>query len=142
MEVYCPPMAESTPPHPVLEAYYPVAADRQSFVGELFDGAARHYNHIGRMLDLGSGSMYRRQALQRAGLRRGMRLLDVATGTGLLARGAVEILGDPRGVVGVDASGGMLRVARPALSGPLVRGLCDAMSFRVDPLDLVCVGCD
>ena len=38
------------------------------FVDELFDGAARHYNHIGRMLDLGYGPMYRRQALQRAGL--------------------------------------------------------------------------
>ena len=133
-------MAESTPPHPVLEAYYPVAADRQSFVGELFDGAARHYNHIGRMLDLGSGSMYRRQALQRAGLRRGMRLLDVATGTGLVARGAVEILGDPRGVVGVDPSGGMLREARTALSGPLVRGRGEALPFRDDTFDMLSMG--
>jgi len=133
-------MAESTPPHPVLEAYYSVAADRQSFVGELFDGAARHYNHIGRMLDLGSGPMYRRQALQRAGLRRGMRLLDVATGTGLVARGAVEILGDPRGVVGVDPSGGMLREARTALSGPLVRGRGEALPFREDTFDMLSMG--
>ena len=140
MEVYCSPMAESTPPHPVLEAYYSVAADRQSFVGELFDGAARHYNHIGRMLDLGSGPMYRRQALQRAGLRRGMRLLDVATGTGLVARGAVEILGDPRGVVGVDPSGGMLREARTALSGPLVRGRGEALPFRDDTFDMLSMG--
>ena len=95
-------VTESIPPHPVLEEYYPVQAARQSFVGELFDGAARYYNHIGRMLDLGSGPMYRRQALQRAGLKRGMRLLDVATGTGLVARGAAEVLGDPRRVVGVD----------------------------------------
>ena len=31
------PMTESTPPHPVLEKYYSTAADRESFVGGLFD---------------------------------------------------------------------------------------------------------
>ena len=133
-------MTESTPPHPVLEEYYPVAADRQSFVGELFDGAARYYNRIGRMLDLGSGLWYRRQALQRAGLRPGMRLLDVATGTGLVAHGAGEILGDPRGVIGVDPSGGMLREARTALSGPLVRGRAEALPFRADSFDMLSMG--
>ena len=60
-------MSESVPPHPVLEPYYTVKAERQSFVDDLFDGAARYYNHIGRMLDFGCGPMYRRQALQRAG---------------------------------------------------------------------------
>jgi len=140
MEVYLAAMTESTPPHPVLEEYYPVAADRQSFVGELFDGAARYYNHIGRILDLGSGPWYRRQALQRAGLLPGMRLLDVATGTGLVARGAVEILGDPRDVVGVDPSGGMLREARTALSGPLVRGRGEALPFRDDTFDMLSMG--
>jgi len=115
-------VTESIRPHPVLEEWYPVQTDRESFVDELFDGAARHYNHIGRMLDLGSGPMYRRQALQRAGLRPGMRLLDVATGTGLVARGGAEVVGDPRRVVGIDPNSGMLREARMAVSSPLVRG--------------------
>ena len=66
-------MSESVPPHPVLNGYY-----------------------IGRMLDLGCGPMYRRQTLQRAGLKPGMRLLDVATGTGLMERGAVLLVSDPR----------------------------------------------
>src|SRR5262249_50585552 len=53
IEVYCVSYApkgtsvsESIRPHPVLEAWYPVQAERASFVDELFDGAARHYNHI------------------------------------------------------------------------------------------------
>ena len=133
-------MTESIPPHPVLEEYYPVQADRQSFVGELFDGAARYYNHIGRMLDLGSGPMYRRQALQRAGLKPGMRLLDVATGTGLVARGAAEVLGDPRRVVGIDPSSGMLREARMALSSPLLRGRAEILPFRKDSFDMLSMG--
>ncbi len=125
-------MTELTPPHPVLEEYYRVPADRHSFVGDLFDGAARYYNHIGRMLDLGSGPMYRRQALQRAGLKKGMRLLDVATGTGLVARGGVAILGDPRRVIGVDPSVGMLREARLAVTSPLTRGRAESLPFRAD----------
>jgi demethylmenaquinone methyltransferase / 2-methoxy-6-polyprenyl-1,4-benzoquinol methylase len=133
-------MTESTPPHPVLDAYYSTAADRQSFVGDLFDGAAHYYNRIGQMLDLGSGPMYRRQALQRAGLRPGMRLLDVATGTGLVARGGVAILGEPRAVVGVDPSRGMLGEARKALSTPLVQGRAEALPFRDDLFDMLSMG--
>lgn len=133
-------MTESTPPHPVLEEYYSTAADRQSFVGALFDGAARYYNRIGQMLDLGSGPWYRRQALQRAGLRPGMRLLDVATGTGLVARGAAGVLGEPRRVIGVDPSRGMLREARKALAGPLVQGRAEALPFRDDLFDMLSMG--
>jgi len=133
-------VTESIRPHPVLEEYYPVQADRQSFVDQLFDGAARYYNHIGRMLDWGSGPMYRRQALQRAGLRKGMRLLDVATGTGLVARGGVEIVGDPRRVVGIDPNNGMLREARTALDSPLVRGRAEILPFRSDTFDMLSMG--
>jgi len=133
-------MTESTPPHPVLDTYYATAADRQSFVGELFDGAARYYNRIGQMLDLGSGPWYRRQALRRAGLRPGMRLLDVATGTGLVARGAASILGESGGVIGVDPSRGMLGEARKALSGCLVQGRAEALPFRDDLFDMLSMG--
>ena len=133
-------MTGSTPPHPVLDKYYPSDADRQSFVGTLFDGAARHYNRIGTMLDLGSGPWYRRWALRRAGLRPGMRLLDVATGTGLVARGAVRTLGEPGRVVGVDPSRGMLREARKALAGPLVQGRAEALPFRDGLFDMLSMG--
>jgi demethylmenaquinone methyltransferase/2-methoxy-6-polyprenyl-1,4-benzoquinol methylase len=133
-------MTELTPPHPVLEEYYRVPADRHSFVDDLFDGAARYYNHIGRMLDLGSGPMYRRQALQRAGLKKGMRLLDVATGTGLVALGGVAILGDPRRVIGVDPSVGMLREARLAVTSPLTRGRAESLPFRADTFDMLSMG--
>jgi demethylmenaquinone methyltransferase/2-methoxy-6-polyprenyl-1,4-benzoquinol methylase len=133
-------VTESIRPHPVLEEWYPVQSDRESFVDELFNGAASYYNHIGRMLDLGSGPMYRRQALQRAGLKRGMRLLDVATGTGLVARGGVEVLGDPRRVVGIDPNRGMLREARMAVSSPLVRGRAEILPFRAESFDMLSMG--
>src|SRR5688500_20269750 len=95
-------MPTSTQPHPVLDRYYPRENERDSFVATLFDGAARHYDRVGHVLALGSGPYYRRNALARAGLRPGMKLLDVATGTGQVARAATRILRDPRGVVGLD----------------------------------------
>ncbi len=133
-------MTASTPPHPVLKDYYSSAADRQPFVGALFDGTARHYNRVGQMLDLGSGLWYRCGALRRAGLRPGMRLLDVATGTGLVARGAATILGEPGRVIGMDPSRGMLGEARKALSGPLFQGRAEALPFRDDAFDMLSMG--
>lgn len=130
----------STPPHPVLDRYYRSDGDREAFVTELFDGAARHYERAGRALDLGSGRWYRRRALLRAGLRPGMRFLDVATGTGLVAGGAARVLGAPGRVVGVDPSRGMLGEARKALSGPLVQGRAEMLPFSDGSFDMLSMG--
>jgi demethylmenaquinone methyltransferase / 2-methoxy-6-polyprenyl-1,4-benzoquinol methylase len=133
-------MSTPTPPHPVLDRYYPHEGDRASFVATLFDGAARHYDRVGHVLALGSGPYYRRTALERAGLRRGMKLLDVATGTGQVARAATRILRDPGNVVGLDPSAGMLGEARRAHSGPLVRARAEAMPLRDGLFDMVSMG--
>jgi len=69
-----------------------------------------------------------------------MRLLDVATGTGLVARGAVRTLGEPGRVIGVDPSRGMLREARKALAGPLVQGRAEALPFRYGLFDMLSMG--
>jgi demethylmenaquinone methyltransferase / 2-methoxy-6-polyprenyl-1,4-benzoquinol methylase len=127
------------PPHPVLEEYYSRPDERQGFVADLFDGCARYYNRVGTMLDLGSGRWYRRDALRRAGLRKGMRLLDVAAGTGLMTRGGVDIVGKSN-VVGVDPSQGMLGEAKKAVTAPLVRGRAEALPFRGDRFDMLSMG--
>lgn len=130
----------STPPHRVLAQYYQSERDRASFVTALFDRAARHYDWVGHLLAFGSGPYYRRRALAHAGLRPHMTLLDVATGTGQVARAAARILGDPRRVVGLDPSGGMLREARRAHRGPLVRGRAEAIPLRDDAFDMLSMG--
>ena len=127
------------PPHPVLDQYYSRPDERQGFVADLFDGCARYYNRVGTMLDLGSGRWYRRDALRRAGLRKGMRLLDVAAGTGLMTRGGVDIVGKSN-VVGVDPSQGMLGEARKAVTAPLVRGRAEALPFRGGRFDMLSMG--
>jgi demethylmenaquinone methyltransferase/2-methoxy-6-polyprenyl-1,4-benzoquinol methylase len=129
-----------TAPHPVLTEYYRSDAERAGFVNSLFDNSARHYDRLCQLMSFGSGQWYRRQTLLRAGLQPGMHVLDVATGTGLVARSALEIVGDPRAVVGLDPSAGMLREARKATSAPLVQGRVETLPFSRDRFDLLTFG--
>lgn len=114
--------------------------ERPAFVTRLFDGAAHDYDWICRVMSLGSGTAYRRRVLLRAGLAPGMTLLDVATGTGLVAEAALGILGRPDAVVGVDLSRGMLEQARARLPIRLVQGQAEALPFPGARFDLLSMG--
>lgn len=114
--------------------------DRQESVTALFDRTAVHYDWICRAMSLGSGQLYRRSALVRAGLSNGMKILDVATGTGLVARAAVNLIGNARPVVGLDPSHGMLMESRKWNPYPLVQGLGESLPFRNECFDFVSNG--
>src|SRR5687768_7182807 len=102
-------------PHPPIRGYYERPEQKRSTVRRMFDEAAGDYDRIERLMALGSGSWYRRGALRRSGLTPGMRVLDVATGTGLVAREAAAIVGERPALIGVDPSAGMLAQARRSL---------------------------
>ncbi len=99
-------------PHTPLPRYYHDEEEHQRFVREMFDGTAPDYDRVERLLALGTGPWYRRQALRRAGLVPGMEVLDVGTGTGLVAREALALVGPTGCVTGVDPSAGMMAQAR------------------------------
>ena len=67
-------------PHPPLREYYPTEEARRRRVDGMFDASAGHYDWINSVMSLGSGEWYRRQALARAGVAPGMRVLDVGSG--------------------------------------------------------------
>lgn len=127
-------------PHPTLRSYYGTDQDKAAFVRKLFDSSAVHYDLIERRMALGSGPWYRRQALSRAGLAPGMRMLDVAIGTGLVAREAVTILGGADGLVGLDPSAGMLQEARRNLGVQAALGLGEQLPFRDESFDFLSMG--
>jgi demethylmenaquinone methyltransferase/2-methoxy-6-polyprenyl-1,4-benzoquinol methylase len=135
-----PPVTSPLPPSPEVPEERPGLAERRRGVASLFADAARDYNCVGGSLDLGSGRWYRGYALRRAGLGPGMTLLDVATGTGLLARAGARIVRTSGAVVGVDANAAMLREARQALPGTLVQGWAESLPFRSDRFDVLSVG--
>ena len=127
-------------PHPVLKKYYESERDRRPFVNALFDNAAEHYDFVCGLGSLGSGRYYRRWVLLQSGLRAGMKFLDVATGTGMIAQGATRILGKPGAVIGLDPSAGMLREARRIVAVPLVQGTVEELPFESDHFDFLCIG--
>jgi demethylmenaquinone methyltransferase / 2-methoxy-6-polyprenyl-1,4-benzoquinol methylase len=127
-------------PHPVLPAYYADARERPAFVRSLFNQTATHYDRINTMLSLGSGGWYRRRTLRQAGLRPGQRVLDVAIGTGLVAREASRIVGDKNSVIGLDLSESMLDEARRSLGIPLIQGLAEQLPVAADSIDFLSMG--
>jgi demethylmenaquinone methyltransferase/2-methoxy-6-polyprenyl-1,4-benzoquinol methylase len=125
------------PPHAPLTRYY--ERDRQDYVVDLFNRTAQHYDTI-ESLFLKGGLWYRRFGMKRAGMRPGMKVLDVATGTGAVARGAARIVGPRGSVFGCDPSPGMLAQAKRVFSGPLTHGVGDALPFRSELFDFVTMG--
>jgi demethylmenaquinone methyltransferase / 2-methoxy-6-polyprenyl-1,4-benzoquinol methylase len=98
---------------------------------ELFSGLPARYDRMGAVLSFGQDPRWRRALVDRIDPRAGMRILDVATGTGMVA----ALLAD-RGadVVGLDQSEAMLdgaraRFARGSASVELVRGEAEALPF-------------
>lgn len=133
-------MTPGVEPHHQLSEYYEGPPGKPRFVVDLFDQGAPHYARAERIVSMGSGYLYRRNALLRAGLRPGMRLLDVATGTGLVARAALRLGLAPTDVVGVDPSAGMLREAGRALPFEVVRATADDLPFASERFDFLSMG--
>lgn len=127
-------------PHPKLDRYYSSDAERPAVVNDMFDEGAPYYEWICRMMSLGTGEGYRRQVLRNSGIKEGMRVLDVATGTGLVLRGAFEMNGRTGLTVGLDPSPGMLRECRKNCAAPLLQGRGEQLPFIDNSFDIVSMG--
>ena len=127
-------------PHPPLREYYTQEAERRVWVRQMFDRTAGDYDRIERVMALGSGSWYRRKALRRAGLRPGMRVLDIGVGTGLTAKQAALLVGISGHVTGVDPSAGMIQRAKVPTGVDLVIGTAEAIPADGESADFLCMG--
>jgi len=128
------------PPHPTLRSYYGHERERRSYVDGIFDRTAQDYDRLESLVGLGAGSWYRRLALRNAGLESGMKVVDVGTGTGLVARAAVQIVGDPSCVIGVDPCAGMLAHARVPAGVQLLAGTAERLPVADNSTDFLCMG--
>lgn len=128
-------------PHPVLSGYYGSVEERPGFVRDLFDRTAIYYDRVNAFMSLGWGRRYRREMLAAAGLVPGMRLLDLAIGTGQVAREAKRVMAGNGMVVGLDVSDGMLAQARRAAAADfLVKGRIDSLPFADGSFDFISLG--
>jgi len=90
------------------------ATTRNEQALQLFAGLPRHYDRAGAVLSFGQDPRWRAAMVAAVAARPGQRVLDVATGTGLVARALVRRYDVE--VVGLDQSPQMLAGARARLA--------------------------
>lgn len=130
----------AAPPHPVISRYYRSSGERQQWVDSMFDASAVHYDWITDVMSFGSGRWYRGWALRRQGLEPGMKLVDVGTGTGVIARQAQDQVGPTGEVVAIDPSAGMLEQARAAGVENTLTGQGEDLPVDSDRFNMLTMG--
>jgi demethylmenaquinone methyltransferase/2-methoxy-6-polyprenyl-1,4-benzoquinol methylase len=127
-------------PHPPLKEYYGAESNRPAWVRGIFSRTAPDYERVESAMAFGTGSRYRHRALINSGLRRGMRVVDVGVGTGLVAREAATIVGDACLVTGVDPSTGMVANAKVPEGVNLLLGSAERIPLPDATADFISMG--
>ena len=89
--------------------------EKAARVREVFDSVASRYDLMNDLMSLGIHRLWKRHAIALAGVRRGQRVLDLASGTGDLAERFAEIVGTGGQVVMTDINAAMLARGRDRL---------------------------
>lgn len=92
----------------VVKPYNNEATSKKEEVAEMFDNISKRYDFLNHFLSLGIDKIWRRKAIKKLRDLKPKRILDIATGTGDFAIAALKL--NPKEVIGVDISQGMLNV--------------------------------
>ena len=121
--------------------------EKAGHVRAVFDSVADRYDLMNDLMSLGVHRLWKRQAVELAGVRRGQRVLDLAGGTGDLAERFAGIVGPTGEVVLTDINAAMLtrgrdRLVDLGLVGNLHYALvnAEALPFPQDHFDCVTIG--
>jgi demethylmenaquinone methyltransferase/2-methoxy-6-polyprenyl-1,4-benzoquinol methylase len=128
--------------------YTQVPADEKSHrVRAVFDSVASRYDLMNDLMSMGVHRLWKRSTVALSGVRRGQRVLDLASGTGDLAERFAEIVGPEGEVVVTDINAAMLSRGRDRLTdrgvaGNLHYGQVDAeaLPFPDGHFDCVTIG--
>jgi demethylmenaquinone methyltransferase/2-methoxy-6-polyprenyl-1,4-benzoquinol methylase len=125
---------------PRMKHYFGSEDERRRMTQTMFDEAAPGYDKAEALTGLGSGAWYRREVLQRNGLKPGMALLDVAAGTGLVTVPGVELVGPQGRVWALDPSPGMLAELRKKVDVETIVAYAEAIPLPDAQVDFVSMG--
>ncbi|GAB4349321.1 MAG: bifunctional demethylmenaquinone methyltransferase/2-methoxy-6-polyprenyl-1,4-benzoquinol methylase UbiE [Flammeovirgaceae bacterium] len=113
-------------------------------VAEMFDNISKKYDFLNRFLSVGIDIFWRKQAIKQLKYEQPQYILDVATGTADLAIEAIYL--NPRKIIGIDISEGMLEIGRKKIEKKgltqlieLQKGDSENLPFKESTFDAVMV---
>ena len=120
--------------------------EKAGLVRGVFDSVASRYDVMNDLMSLGVHRLWKRFAIELAGVRPGQRVLDLASGTGDLADRFADLVGPGGLVLMTDINAAMLGVGRDRMvdrghAGNLAYAQVDAevLPFPDDTFDLVTI---
>ena len=131
---------------PTHFGYEQVSPDEKTRrVRGVFDSVAGRYDLMNDLMSAGLHRVWKRFAVEISGVRPGQRVLDLAGGTGDLARRFAQRVGPSGVVVHTDVNGAMLGVGRDRLIDagvvlPTVQCNAEALPFHDRSFDCVSIG--
>jgi len=122
------------------------SGDKASLVRGVFDSVANKYDLMNDLMSFGVHRLWKRFAIELAGVRTGQVILDLASGTGDLADRFAGLVGPQGLVVMSDINASMLRVGRDRMAdrghvGNIAYAQIDAEQLPLadDSLDLITI---
>jgi demethylmenaquinone methyltransferase/2-methoxy-6-polyprenyl-1,4-benzoquinol methylase len=120
--------------------------EKVNLVGEVFRSVAPKYDLMNDLMSFGMHRLWKRFTLQQAAVREGQQVLDVASGTGDLAKSFAKQVGHSGKVVMTDINEAMLSVGRDRLADAGIIGNveyvlanAECLPFADDDFDLVTI---
>jgi demethylmenaquinone methyltransferase/2-methoxy-6-polyprenyl-1,4-benzoquinol methylase len=119
-------------------------AEKTRRVRGVFDSVAGKYDLMNDLMSMGLHRIWKRFAIERSNVRAGSRVLDLAGGTGDLARLFAARVGDAGIIVHTDINGAMLAAGRDKLVNagialPTVQCNAEALPFESGTFDCVSI---
>jgi len=122
------------------------SGEKASLVRGVFDSVASKYDLMNDLMSFGVHRLWKRFAVELAGVRRGQQILDLASGTGDLADRFADLVGPAGLVLMTDINAAMLGVGRDRMvdrghAGNIgyVQVDAEALPFPDDSLDLITI---
>ncbi len=140
-------MSEPKPPETTHFGFSEVPiGDKQKLVGQVFSSVARSYDLMNDLMSLGLHRVWKQYFVATSGVKRGDAVLDLAGGTGDIARLLHSRVGETGRIVLGDINAEMLGVGRDRMTNAgLVRGLeyvrlnAEALPFPDKSFDLATI---
>jgi len=108
--------------------------EKVNLVGEVFRSVADKYDVMNDVMSLGLHRLWKKFALNEAGLRPGQTVLDVASGTGDLAKACAKLVGNTGKIIMTDINDAMLEIGRDHLADAGIIGNIECIQADAEQL--------